>query len=226
MAVLDRVLAPVPCCIRAVVPLFLTLSFATATHAQAIQYCIDGPCGVRLVGVAGEVADPHGEVTLRIGLAPLCTPVPNATVWLDTDCGPDVALCALQPGWGGSDACPRLIGFTNSAGEITFRLVGSATNFSGAGPGYSGAPCSAGCITVRVNGVITGRLSAAAYDQNSSGGVNPADISVWLTDSFSGRYFSRSDFDFNNVLSPADLSLLLDVSLDGLSQQSCNFYCL
>jgi hypothetical protein len=205
-----------------------TLSVAPDARAQTVQYCVDGPCGVRLVGTSGGVADPHGEITLKIGLAPLCTPLANVPVTLEFGaCDPDIRLCELQPGWSGAVSCRMLFGFTDNDGSITFRLVGGATNTTGAAPGYGGAACTGGCVVVRVNEMIASqRLSVAAYDQNGSGGVNPADISVWLVDTFSNTYFARSDFDFNNAVTPADLSLLLDVSLDGQSAQSCNFYCL
>ena len=229
MAVVDCLLAPARriACARVASLLVWFVAFtATAVHAQAVQYCLDGPCGVNLVGTSGGTADPHGEITLRVGLAPLCTPVPNVPVQLElAACGPDIRFCSQQPSWPGPASCTLLYGFTNDDGEITFRLVGGANNTTGAVPGYAGAPCTQGCMVVRINGAISGRLSVGAFDQNGNGGVNPADISVWLVDGFSGQYFARSDFDFNNLVSPADLSLLLDVSLDGQSQQSCNFYC-
>ena len=204
----------------------VSLALATSARAQAVQYCVDGPCGVALVGSTGGVVDPHGEVTLKIGVGPLCTPLPDAEVMLDFSlCTPDIRVCRVQSGWPGPAGCPMLAGFTDGTGEITFRLMGGANNTSGAAPGYDGAACSGGCLVVRVNGAVARRLSVAAYDQNGNGGVNPADISVWLTDTFSNHYFARSDFDFNDAVSPADLSLLLDVSLDATSAQSCNLYC-
>lgn len=68
-------------------------------------------------------------------------------------------------------------------------------------------------------------LNVAAYDQNGSGGVNPADISVWLSDSFDVDFEGRSDFNCSNGVNPADLSLLLQTSLLAGSVQSAADYC-
>jgi len=205
--------------------LLATLALAPCGFAQEPRYCVQAPCGLQLVGTQNGVADPHGEITLAIGVGPECTPLPNAEVTLDfTFCQTDLRLCSTQPGWPGSVACPLLAGLTDETGAITFRLVGGGHN-TGNPAGYAGDACAGGCLTVLVNGTAAARLSVAAFDEDGSGGVGPPDVSLWLDDAFSGLLLSRSDFDFTNDLTPVDLALLLAVSLHGESVQSCEAYC-
>jgi hypothetical protein len=200
--------------------LFTAMLPAVAAHAQT--YCIDGPCGVNLVGFKGSVLDPHGEIRFRIGVGPTCVPAASVPVELDfTRCTPDIRLCEV----GQNAPCPFVFTSSDVNGYVTLRVAGGSNN-TGASPGYSGAACGGGCVTIRIHAAPVGTLSVAAFDQNGSGGVNPADISVWLVDAFASQYFARSDFDFSNSVGPADLALLLQVSLDGNSATSCNLYCL
>ena len=59
------------------------------------------------------------------------------------------------------------------------------------------------------NGQILGNLLVSTFDLNGSGGVNAADLSVWLGDENGGVYRERSDFDASGTLNPADGSVLL-----------------
>jgi hypothetical protein len=204
------------------VAVWLLVLMAPIAPARAQTFCIDGPCGFNLVGFKAGVADPHGEIRLRIGVGPTCTPVGGVPVELDfTRCKPDIRLCATQD----NVACPLYLTSTDADGYITIRL-GGASNNTGASPGYSGAACGGGCVTVRIHAEPIGTLSVGAFDQNGGGGVNPADISLWLSDAFAPQYVARSDYDFSNRIGPADLALLLQVSLDGNSVTSGNPYCL
>ncbi len=71
-----------------------------------------------------------------------------------------------------------------------------------------------------------GLINVGAFDEDGSGGVNPADIAAWLTDAFdAGAYRSRSDFNCSNSINPADLAELLNTLLRGGSSNSCSDYC-
>ena len=109
---------------------------------------------------------------------------------------------------------------TDITGSVTLTIVGSASNT------FSFAPAAGyGCASIFADGVNLGRVNVGAFDQNGAGGVNPADFSVWLTDSFDEDVEGRSDYNCSNSVNPADLSLLLGVSLGSGSVISCSSYC-
>ena len=86
------------------------------------------------------------------------------------------------------------------------------------------------CAVVRVDpayGGNLGTMNVAAFDENGVGGLNPADISVWLPDAFAfpQAYVGRSDFNCTNSINPADLAMLLNASLGSGSTHSGSPYC-
>jgi len=184
----------------------------------------DVPCGLNLVGSTSGVADSRGEFTITVrDLAH--NPIAGSSVVIDFNaCSVDIRVCSVQPVAGVTADCSGAVGeinaVTDGAGTVVLRIVGGARNIA------SGSPASPfKCATVYADGVNLGNINVGAYDENGAGGVNPADISVWLPDSFDADYVGRSDFNCTNTVNPADLSLLLGVSLGGGSFASCASYC-
>jgi len=147
-----------------------------------------------------------------------------------TECMPDIRLCSVQTGVHATSCEEKYVqGISDASGVATFTIVGGANNAAGNAPGYTGTSlCSTqqtlGCAKVYADGILVGVVAVAAYDQNLSGGVNPADISAWLGDAF-GDFHGRSDFDGDGALTPSDLSRLLQVALAAGSTSSCGAYC-
>jgi hypothetical protein len=188
----------------------------------------DVPCGIVLVGTLGGVPDAAGEFTIIVR-DQANNPIGNARVEIVMcDCvgsggEQDIRLCANQtdPDVTSMLCEPQCKGGlvtanTDGAGQVTLTLTGAANNL---GSGDPAAPFN--CGSVYVEGVNLGSMNVAAYDENGAGGVNPADLSVWLSDSFSPLVEGRSDFNCTNTVNPADLSILLGASLNGGSQSSC-----
>lgn len=184
------------------------------------------PCGINLVGTTGGVPAIQGEFFVQIKSGPLPSDViPGASVVIDfSGCSPDIHLCSTQPWTGIMVGCSPPVGrigtVTDATGRAVLRIVGGASNFGGNTPAFPGK-----CARIFADGVFLGNLNVGAYDQNGSGGVNPADISVFLDDSLDPDFEGRSDFDCSGAVNPADLSLLLGVALSGTSSTSCSAYC-
>jgi hypothetical protein len=181
----------------------------------------DIPSGIHLVGTLLGVPDPFGTFTVVVrGASTL--PIRNVRVEIDfSQCAPDIKLCATQPGLEGMDCGDKRVwGTTDGAGRVSFTIVGSSNNMTGAAPGHA-----LNCVRIYMEGIGISHARVAAFDQNGVGGVNPVDMSVWLPDSFSGTFFERSDYNFDGNLTPGDLSLLLQVSLSTFSFTSCGSYC-
>jgi hypothetical protein len=190
----------------------------------------DVPCGIVLVGTSNSVPDPRGEFLVIVrDLAQ--NPVEGCEVSIDFQQCFDVQVSLDQPWPGLSVECVSgapsyaiVRGITDTQGTVVFRIVGGARN-TGQGSPAAGFKCA----RVFVNGVEltipVGGLNVAAYDQNSSGGVNPADVALMLSDAFSPGLEGRSDFNCSNTINPVDVSMMLQASLQGGSQQSASDYC-
>lgn len=186
----------------------------------------DVPCGLNLVGTAAGVADPRGEFTITVrDLAH--NPIIGSSVVIDFNaCEIDIRVCSVQPVAGVTADCSGAVGeinaVTNGVGAVVLRIVGGARNIAPGSPGELFK-----CATVYADGVNLGNINVGAPDENGSGGVNPADISVWLSDSFAfpGVYVGRSDFNCTQSINAADLSQMLSFSLGAGSTASCGAYC-
>ncbi len=187
----------------------------------------DVPCGLNLVGRSGTAADAHSTFTVVVrDIAH--NPVAGCDVSVDfSGCAPDIRVAIDQPWPGLAITCAGagsavVHATTDGAGQATFSIVGGANN---AGTGTPGAGFH--CATVRACGDLLGTVNVGAFDENSSGGLNPADISVWLPDFFNSQtvYVSRSDYNCTNTINPADLSMLLAASFGAGSTQSGGDYC-
>jgi hypothetical protein len=181
------------------------------------------------VGSNGGVADPAGafQVVVR---SVTCTPLPGSTVTIDFGaCTPDIHIGSAQISPVTVDCAGRRVSaVTDANGIARFIVLGGASNPTGATPGYTAQGfCQSvpTCAKVYADGFLLASIAVSTYDQNMSGGVNPADVSAWLGDIFSGQYFGRSDYDANGLLSPVDLSKLLGVSLNHRSTSSSAAYC-
>jgi len=192
----------------------------------------DVPCGINLVGTLGGVPDPRGEFTIVVR-DNANNPIPHARVELELcNCvgsggQQDIRLCSTQPdpdvtGILCEAQClgGLLTATTDESGSITLTLTGGANNL---GAGEPAAPFK--CANVYVEGVNLGAMNVGVFDENGAGGVNPADMSVWLSDSFSPSVEGRSDFNCTNSVNPADLSVLIAISLGSASRFSCSAYC-
>jgi hypothetical protein len=186
----------------------------------------DVPCGLNLVGTAGGVADSRGQFTIVVrDLAH--NPIGGSSVVIDFNaCAADIRVCSVQPVAGVTADCSGAVGqisaVTDGTGSVVLRIVGGARNLAAHTPGAGFK-----CATVYADGVNLGNINVGAYDENGGGGVNPADISLWLPDSFDfpATYRGRSDFNCSNTINPTDLALLLGASLGAASTASCGAYC-
>lgn len=184
----------------------------------------DVPCGLTLVGTTGGVADAKGQFSIVVrDLAH--NPIAASSVVIDFNaCTPDIRVCSVQPVSGVTADCSGAVGsiqvVTDATGTATLRIVGGANNAS---PGLAGAGFK--CAHVFADGVRMPDMNVSAFDENGGGGVNPADISLWLLDSFSATYKGRADYNCSNSTNPTDLSILLSASLGGGSFASCSAYC-
>ena len=158
-------------------------------------------------------------------------PVPNSVIELNFSAcsGPgadqEFRLAETQPHHPGAlTNCPARIvaAITDVTGTAVFRIAGGVLRGPGSPPGYAGLPVpSSACVTVHADGVFLGRLVASAADQDLSGGVTPADLSLVLGDRLGyiqapgpGAYRARSDFDGDGDVDPADIGVMLAFRLE------------
>ena len=213
--------------LRKAILLACGLVFAASSAMAAVPSPADSevPCGFNLVGTTAGVADPKGEFTVIVrDLAQ--NPIAGSSVVISFDgCTPDIRICSVQPVSGVTADClsgpvGEISAVTDGAGTVTIRIVGGANNVA------SGTPAAGfKCATIYADGVNLGTMNIGAYDENGAGGVNPADISVWLPDNFDIDFEGRSDFNCSGTVNPADLSLLISAVLGGGSTASCGSYC-
>jgi hypothetical protein len=194
----------------------------------------DVPCGILFVGQTNGVADPLGafEIVIR-DLAGNGEGASDIQIVLD-DCvrAGDLRVASIQPTPGATVICGaggvQIRAVANAAGTFRASLVGGGNgNTSG---GSSVRPdCSflrsGGCAVVYADGVWMGRVAIARLDADGQNGIGPADIALWLTDSFATRYLARSDFDFDGSVQAPDLSMLLQAAFGGGSRNSSTGYC-
>jgi hypothetical protein len=106
---------------------------------------------------------------------------------------------------------------TNFLGLVRMTLVGGGT---------AGAPAGAGpCVQVFASSVPLGSATLAYLDMDGRDGLSSNDISLFLTDLFSGEDIGRSDFDGSTALSANDLSIWLTIWGTSGSVQSAASYC-
>jgi hypothetical protein len=172
------------------------------------------PLGIQFVGHTGGVADVKGQAVVVVRDAGN-NPVINSTVELlfgacASAVPSDLNLDDVQTFAGNAVNCAGnvIVAVTNGSGQATFRIIGGASATPGNSPGITTA-----CCTVRADGQVLGNLRVAAYDLNTSGGVNGADQSLLLATLFAGPagYRCRADFNGNGIVDSADLSKLLSV---------------
>lgn len=172
-----------------------------------------------LVGTTGGIADPRGDFTV-VARDFARNPIAGVSVVIDfAICASDVHISSVQVVAGSYGVCDgsTVRGITNAQGVLTLRVVGSA---GPSGPTF-------GCAQIYADGVRLGELNVSALDTNGSGGLNPADFSAWLGDSFQEpvTYVARSDFDCSRTVGPPDLAVLIQASLAGGSSTSGTTYC-
>jgi hypothetical protein len=209
-----------PFAMLAVLGLFASTAFATTPSPPASTI----PCGITLVGTQAGVADPFGQFAVVVrDLA--SNPIPGSTVVIDfQDCEIDIRVCGSQPHAGTTVDCTGPVGtvsaLTDATGTVLLRIVGAARNTVNGWPAETGA-----CARVYADGMLLGNLSVATLDQDGHGGVNPADLSLWLDDLFTGMPRARSDYNCSSSISPADLSIWLGAYFAGGSTVSCASFC-
>ena len=198
----------------------LGLAAASAASPADPANC-EVPDLILLVGRGpGGGADPLGAFTVIVRDFNN-VPDPNEPVTLDFRGCPDIRLCADQGDPSVVTDCVNASITTRSDQDarVTFHVLGHAVNF-GASPGSTGP-----CLEVYADGILIKTVRVAALDQNGVDGLNPADLSLFLADSFSGQPYARSDYDGNGVLDPNDLSIWLAAFFAGGSAVSGGAAC-
>jgi len=150
------------------------------------------PCAIVVVPAPAAAAAHEFEVVHR-DLAN--NPVPGAVVTIDfSACGSDVRV-AQQQRPGTSTSCPAqtVSQITDADGRAVFRVIGG---------GSSVGPCAAHgvCAQVYADGVLLANIQAAVLDLDGATGLSAADLSLFLSDFFSGPvapgYCARSDYSY------------------------------
>jgi hypothetical protein len=150
--------------------------------------------------------------------------LPNQTVTIRfANCtSQDIRLSADQPHHPGGlfDCANKMVSaVTDANGVARFRVAGSANNTGGNSPGLSTA-----CAEARIGSTVIGMLRVAAYDQNGVSGVNPVDLSLYLSDLFGpgapANYRCRVDYNGDLALNVIDLSYFLTTMFQNGSKES------
>lgn len=165
-----------------------------------------------LGGTAADSLSPG--TTLQVLVRDLANnPVPNVLVALDfTGAYTDVRISSVQAFHGESvSASPggpkRIENTTGADGRVVFAVTG--------GGAPDGAPHGPQQVRVYANGVMLGTIGAGSYDRDGVGGQDPADLSAFATDYFSGMHPERSDFDGNGTVGFHDLALFAQYYFGG-----------
>ncbi len=209
-------------------PLLLSplLAVALATAPAAAQ----APCGscpscIMLVGTNGAVADPVGNFCVTAVNPTDCAPLPGALIVVDFSACPGVKLCSIQPDPTMTVNCAtRTVSkMADATGTACFDIVGGAIV-------AAGVPCPPpGCATI--SALVGTSLVPLCHplvstpDLDNMGGVNPTDLSIWLSIYFSGQYCQLADYDCSGTLSPTDLSKWLSIFFAGGSVAGCPVSC-
>ena len=181
--------------------------------------------GVTLVGVDeyGH-ADPTAEFIVTVYGLGTGQPLPDAEVTLKFwSHSPNHRICQSQPdvtfvGCSEVDFEGGVVSqVTDASGRAVFRIVGGGSGSSASDNQY---------VTVFICGEEWRTFTkVATLDLDGNDGVGPADLSIVVSDMFDGSFHSRSDYDYDLVNGPNDLSLWLDAFYGGHSVNSCSSAC-
>ena len=185
------------------------------------------PCVIKLVGSTAGIADAPGRFTVVVRDF-ANNPVQGADVSVDLGSCFDTRIATPQPFPGITVTCNGsgavVHGTTDASGQAVFRIAGGGKLTT---PGSPGA--GIGCATIAAGTMTLGNVTVSAFDLNGVGGVNPADLSLFLNDSFayaaSATYVGRSDYNCTNSINPADFSMLIATSIGFGSTSSAAQYC-
>ena len=162
------------------------------------------PTCVRLVASDGaQAARAFGEFEVVVrDLAN--NPVPGAVIRVDFSVIPELHIAADQHDPDAIVDCggKSVSKIADVNGRAVFCIVGSNI------PGAAAVTLLGGC-RIFANGILGAFPTAIAFDLDGMGGVDGGDLSVFLTDFFSGQSFGRSDYDCDGNLGGGDLSYWL-----------------
>jgi hypothetical protein len=183
-----------------------------------------------LVGTSAGVADLNGRAVVTVRDA-ANNPMVNCVVQLDfsrcsSDPARDLFVAATQPLPGLQVTCAgqSVLAISGADGRAEFRIAGAAHAVRGT------AGIAAPCVVVRVDGLLVNLgnpVRLAAYDQDGSGGVTAADVSLFMDRLFQSPagYSSRADFNGDGLCNSADLALMLHVLNQAGSVESAGASC-
>ena len=188
--------------------LFTRTTFAT-TPVPATARVL----GIQLGGQVSGVTDPLATAHVQI-LDATNVPMANSTVDLLFGNCPftnfDVHPATAQsfPGMSWNCESRTATAVTDVNGFADFCLAGGASALPGNSIGGT-----SGCVVIRADGVLLGNFRLSAYDLDSKGGVNSADVSLFTGTLFASPagYRTRADYNGDGVVNSADLSKLLAV---------------
>ena len=145
--------------------------------------------------------------------------------WTDSDY-PNRNLCATGSGVTGShsNGVWHLYAYTDAYGVAHFRVAGNYTGSTGScggGEGSSGTPRKGRVFVEGVEQTMSGGwFNVTTADLNGTGGVNSADLSLFITDRDCANYYSRTDFDADGDVDDDDEDILVGIITGGGSTSS------
>jgi hypothetical protein len=173
------------------------------------------PASLRLVGSALSVPDSvSGKFTVTVRDVSLNPVTGSNVVVLFSGCTSDIAIASnqLNANYTVNCAAKTVSGFTNSAGQVAFTLLGGSFT--------SLVHTGLSCAQILADGVLLSSPTIGTFDMNGVGGISAGDLSVWLADLGAGGYRGRADYDGNGVVSAGDVSIWLGVLGRGKSNTS------
>jgi len=145
-------------------------------------------------------------------------PVPGVTVTIDFSACPDVAISQDQLDARYTVDCGLLTvtAVTDADGRADFTVLGTTRLV---------APAGHACARIYANGILEAAVPVAVLDRDGTGGLTPADLSIWSADYFSATDPDRANLDAIAGVDLKDLAVWADAYFGGNDTASAGPYC-
>ncbi len=185
----------------------------------------NGQYSLILAGTDSQTGTPSDGITILVlgGSNDLQVDAPCELRWTASNY-PNRTICSTGLGTTGSysGGVWHLYTTTGADGKAKFRVAGSYAGSISCGSG-EGSASNPRKVTFIVEGVTvsTSFCNVSVADYDGTGGVNSADLNLFLTDDGCSNYYSRSDFDGDGDVDSADETILTAIITGGHSTASC-----